>query len=111
MKKLFKNYNLELDKNSRKLLSGFTKQALKQFEGNQKFYVQQRVFASVIDKLNDPSDSVKLTKEEFTQLSFSLKENVKFLKGKSEQGWFFKKWMYKNLYIQYNTVYTNYFMD
>ncbi len=47
-KKLFTNYNLELDKNERKLLSSFCKQALKQLEGNQEYFGETKAFNSIL---------------------------------------------------------------
>ena len=41
-KNLFKNYSYEFDKNEKKVLVTFCKQALKQLQGDSKFYAERR---------------------------------------------------------------------
>lgn len=106
-KKLFTNYNLELDKNQKKLLSSFCKQALKQLEGNQDYYKEIKAFNSVLGKLNSDDEIVKLTKDEKTRLTHQLKENINHLQKEMSSSWFIKKWMVKSLYNQYNNLYEN----
>ena len=50
MKKLFTNYNFEFDKNEKKLLTNFCKQALKQVSGDSRFFAEEKVFNSIIEK-------------------------------------------------------------
>lgn len=111
MKKLFKNYTYEFDKNEKKLLITFCKQSLKQMEGDQRFYAGVRSFSSIVSKLESESESVKLTKEELSLLTYQLKENVKFLKQKMQKGWFLKKFMYKTMYKQYQNLLDNHFNE
>ncbi|MGE5363105.1 MAG: hypothetical protein ACM3SM_03160 [Bacteroidota bacterium] len=111
MKKLFKNYTYEFDKNEKKLLITFCKQSLKQMEGDQRFYAGVRSFSSIVSKLESDSESVKLTKEELSLLTYQLKENVKFLKQKMQKGWFLKKFMYKTMYKQYQNLLDNHFNE
>jgi uncharacterized SAM-dependent methyltransferase len=106
-KKLFTNYNLELDKNERKLLSSFCKQALKQLEGNKEFFGETRAFNSILGKLNSEDEIIKLTKDEKTRLTHQLKENMNHLQKEMTSSWFIKKWMVKSLYNQYNNLYEN----
>jgi len=111
MKKLFKNYSLELGKNEKKILSQFCKQALKQTSGDPKYAADNKVYSSILTKIDEPSDKVKLTKEEYTRLSFMLKENSKFLKQQLEKAGFFKRWIYKSLYTQYRNILETHFSD
>ncbi|MCB9247235.1 MAG: hypothetical protein H6613_01125 [Ignavibacteriales bacterium] len=104
MKKLFKNYEFELDKNQKKILSSFAKQAVKQMEGDDKLVSEVRVFNSVIDKLGSADDKVKFTKEEKTRLTFQLKENTKHLQKKVDGSWFLTRWFYRNMFNQYNNI-------
>ena len=64
MKKLFANYNFEFDKNERKLISSFCKQALKQLGDEKQHFGEIKAFNSIIEKLNTDSETVKLTKDE-----------------------------------------------
>jgi hypothetical protein len=77
MKKLFTNYNLDLDKNEKKLLTTFVKQSLKQTEADERFFPGSRAFRSVLEKLNNSEDQVKLTKDERTRLKYQMEQNVK----------------------------------
>jgi uncharacterized SAM-dependent methyltransferase len=106
-KKLFTNYNFELDKNERKLLSSFCKQALKQLEGNKEYFGETRAFNSILGKLNSEEEIIKLTKDEKTRLTHQLKENINHLQKEMKSSWFIKKWMVKSLYKQYDGLYEN----
>lgn len=108
-KKLFKNYNYEFDSNERKVLSTFCKQALSQMSGDEKFFKEQRVFESLVEKLNSGEEQIKLTKEESTKLAFHLRENVKNMKEQIEKSWFIKKWLMKSMYKQYTNILATHF--
>ena len=109
MKKLFTNYNLELEKNEKKLLSTFIKQNLKQTQGDDRFFAENKAFTSVLEKLNGGSESVKLTKDERTRIKFQLDQNVKHLKKEMSKGWFFKKWLYRSMLNQYENILEKHF--
>lgn len=109
--KKFRNYNFEFDKNERKILSSFSKQVIKQMETDDRFYADVKAFGSVLTKLNENSEVVKLTKDEYTRLAHQLRENVKFLQAKAEKGWFLKKWLYKSIYLQYKNLVQTHFSD
>jgi hypothetical protein len=109
MKKLFTNYNLELDKNEKKILTTFLKQSLKQTQTDEKFFGESRAFASVLDKLASGTDPVKLTKDERTRVKFQLEQNLKHLQKQSDKGWFLKKWLYKSMLTQYSSLLEKHF--
>jgi hypothetical protein len=109
MKKLFTNYNFEFDKNEKKLLATFCKQTLKQTEGDSKFFAESKTFNSLLEKLKNDSETVKLTKDERTRLEHQLTENVKFLKKESAKSWFIKKFLYRSLIKQYESIIDKYF--
>jgi hypothetical protein len=109
MKKLFANYNFEFDKNEKKILVNFCKQSLKQIAGDSKLFAEERAFTSIIEKLNSGAEIVKLTKDEKTRLTHQIEENVKFLKKNMEKAWFFKKWLYKSMFTQYNNLLDKHF--
>jgi hypothetical protein len=109
MKKLFTNYNLDLDKNEKKLLTTFVKQSLKQTEADEKFFQESRAFRSVLEKLNNSEDQVKLTKDERTRLKYQMEQNVKHLEKQSDKGWFFKKWLYRSMLNQYRNILDKHF--
>jgi hypothetical protein len=109
MKKLFTNYNFEFDKNERKLISSFCKQALKQLGDDNQHYGEIKAFNSVIEKLNTESETVKLTKDEKIRLSNNLKQNIDYIKKQMDKSWFIKKWLMKSLYNQYSSLYQNHF--
>ncbi|HKJ82192.1 MAG TPA: hypothetical protein VJ954_09220 [Ignavibacteriaceae bacterium] len=111
MKKLFTNYNFEFDKNEKKLLTTFCRQTLKQIEGDNRYYAEERTFNSLISKLTSDDDTIKLTKDERIKLKHQLEENVKFLKEKSDKSWFIKKWMYKSMLNQYSGILNNHFRN
>ena len=111
MKKLFTNYNFEFDKNEKRLLTTFCRQTLKQIESDDRFFGETRAFNSIIDKLNSGTDSIKLTKDERTKLTYQLKQNVEFLGKKMAKSWFLKKWLYKSLHSQYKNLLNNQFGD
>ncbi|MBI1931163.1 MAG: hypothetical protein HYS24_01330 [Ignavibacteriales bacterium] len=104
MKKLFKNYEFEFDNNQKKIITSFSKQAVKQMESDERFARDVNIFKSIIDKLSSAEEKVKLTKEEKTRLSFQLKENTKHLDKKVKSSWFLTKWFYKNMLNQYNNI-------
>ena len=110
-KKLFKNYSFDFDKNEKKVLINFCKQAIKQMSGDEKFYAEIRTHNSIIEKLNFDSESVKLTKEEKTKLTFQLKENVKYIKVKISKSWFIKKWLYSAMFKEYNNILSKHFSE
>lgn len=109
MKKLFTNYNLELNKNEKKLLLTFCRQSLKQIEGDSKYFGETKAFNSIISKLNSNDDVVKLTKDEKTRLQFQLKQNIDFMKKEIKKSWFLKRWLYKSLQKQYDSLLANHF--
>jgi hypothetical protein len=109
MKKLFTNYSFEFDKNERKLLATFCKQTLKQTEGESKFFAESKAFSSILEKLKNDSDSVKLTKDERTRLDHQLTENVKFLKKELNKSWLIKKYLYKSMIKQYEKILNKHF--
>ena len=110
-KKLFKNYTFEFDKNERKVLSTFCKQALSQMAGDDRFFREVRVFNSLLDKLNSGDDEIKLTKEEATKLSMQLRENLKHIEKEMNNSWFIKKWLMRSVYKQYQSIIANHFSD
>lgn len=109
MKKLFANYNFDFDKNERKLISSFCKQALKQLGDEKQNFGEIKAFNSIIEKLNTDSETVKLTKDEKIRLSNNLKQNIDYIKKQMDKSWFIKKWLMKSLYNQYSSLYQNHF--
>ena len=109
MKKLFTNYNFEFDKNEKRLISTFLKQTLKQIEGDNKFFAENKAFNSILGKVNSSEDQVKLTKDERTRLKFQIENNLKFLQKRMSKAWFIKKWLYKSMLIQYDKLLENHF--
>ncbi|MBK9098316.1 MAG: hypothetical protein IPM14_09435 [bacterium] len=109
MKKLFTNYNFEFNKNEKKLLSSFCKQALKQMGNDNQYFGEVKAFNSILEKLNANSDSVKLTKDEKIRLTNNIKQNIEYLKKEMSKSWFIKKWLMKSLYKQYSDIYENHF--
>ncbi|MFH1194549.1 MAG: hypothetical protein V1720_02475 [bacterium] len=111
MKKLFQNYNYNFDKNEKKMLINFCKQAIKQMSTDEKFFQDINSFQSIITKLSSNSEEVKLSKQEKTRLVLQLEENSKFLKQKMSKSWFLKKWLYGTMYKQYNNILSQHFSD
>jgi len=111
MKKLFTNYNFEFDKNEKKLLINFSKQVLKQVSGDSKFFAEEKAFNSIVEKLSQNEDAIKLTKDEKTRLTNQLKQNSDFMKKGMKKSWFLKKWLYKSLYNQYDNLLEKHFKD
>ena len=110
-KPLFKNYSYQFDKNERKLLVNFCKSIIKQMSGDERFYNDLRTFNSIIEKLNDPSEEIKLTKDEKTKLVFRLKENADHLGKQLKNAWFIKRWLYKSVFVQYDSLLQNHFQN
>lgn len=111
MKKLFANYNFEFDKNEKKLLINFCKQAIKQMAGDNKFFAEEKAFNSIINKLNQNEETIKLTKDEKIRLTHQLRQNSDFMKKEMKKSWFIKKWLYKSLYKQYDNLLEKHFKD
>mgnify|MGYP001474763803 CR=1 FL=1 len=111
MKKLFKNYDFEFDSNEKKLLTTFCKQSLRQVEGDNRYFAEAKAFHSILDKIHSGEESVRLTKDERNKLEVLLKQNIKYLKEKSAKSWFIKKWLFKSLYVQYESLVNNHFAD
>jgi hypothetical protein len=108
MKKLFTNYNLDLDKNERKILTTFLKQSFKQTESDNRFFAESRAFASVLDKLST-GEQVKLTRDERTRVKFQLEQNLKHLQKESNKGFFIRKWLYRSMLKQYSGLLEKHF--
>ncbi len=109
MKKLFQNYKYEFTKNEKKLLSSFCKQSLKQMEGNNQYFAESKAFNSILTKINSGDETIKLTKDEKTKLTFQMKKNVDHIKKQMNNSWFIKKWMMNSLYNQYNNLLSTHF--
>lgn len=109
MKKLFTNYNFEFNKNEKKLLSSFCKQALKQLGDSNENFSDVKAFNSVLEKLNASTESVKLTKDEKIRLTNNIKQNIDYLNKQMNKSWFLKKWLMKSLHKQYADIYENHF--
>ena len=110
-KSLFKNYSYQFDKNERKILNTFCKSILKQMTSDERFYADIRSFNSIIGKLNEPGEEIKLTKEEKTKLVFRLKENIEHMRKQAGKSNFIKRWLFKSTFGQYETLLTKYFTD
>ncbi len=111
-KSLFKNYNYDFDKNEKKILVTFCKQAIKQMSDDSKYYEFVKSFQSIIDKIDaSGGDSIKLTKDEKTKLTFQLQKNIEFIQGQVKNAWFIKKWLYKSMLTQYSALMENHFKD
>ncbi|MFC2133262.1 hypothetical protein ACFLTH_01480 [Bacteroidota bacterium] len=108
-KKLFKNYNFEFDKNDRKIIKNFCKQAVSQMQGDEKFYRDVNVFNSILEKVDADTEEVKLTKDETTRLTLQIRENVKHLKSKVDKSNIFTRWLYNSAYKEYNKLLTTHF--
>lgn len=111
IKNLFKKYDYEFTKNERKILTTFCKQSLKQFENDNRFFNESRIYNSILSKLTGPDDIIKLTKDEKTKLTFSLEQNIKHLQKEIKNAWFIKKWLYKSLLNQYTSILNDNFKD
>lgn len=109
MKKLFTNYNFEFNKNEKRLLNTFLKQTIKQMGGDSKFYAEEKSFTSILTKINADTEQVKLTKDELTRLRFQLENNLKYIKKQMEKAWFLKKWLYKSMMKQYESIIDTHF--
>ncbi len=109
MKKLFTNYNFEFDKNEKKLLKTFCNQTLKQTEGDNRYFAENKAFNSILNKLQGDDEIIKFTKEERIKLKHQLTENVNYLRKKMSNSWFIKKWLYKSMLNQYENILENHF--
>ncbi len=111
MKKLFKNYTYDFDKNEAKLISSFCKQAINQMSGNQDFYKDVKAFESIQGKIAENPSEVKLTKDEKTRLLHQLTQNRNHIKKTMEKSGFIKKWFYKSMLTQYQNLLDNHFSN
>jgi hypothetical protein len=109
MKKLFTNYNFEFTKNEKKLITSFCKQALKQMGSDDKYFGEVKAFNSILEKLNEKTETIKLTKDEKIRLTNNIKQNIDYLKKQMDKSWFLKKWLMKSLHKQYADIYENHF--
>jgi gamma-glutamylcysteine synthetase len=109
MKKLFQNYNFEFNKNEKKLISSFCKQALKQMSSDKQFFGEIKAFSSILEKINSGEQTVKLTKDEKTRFTHQLKQNMESIGRQMKKGFFLKRWLMKSLFNQYNNLYENHF--
>ena len=111
MKKLFTNYNFEFNKNEKKLISSFCRQALKQMGSDNQYFGDVKAFNSILDKLNEKNEGIKLTKDEKIRLTNNIKQNIDYLRKQMDKSWFLKKWLMKSLYNQYDNLYKMHFKD
>ena len=108
MAKGFRNYNFEFDKNEKKFLVSLCNKVVKEVQGKKDYYKIERAFAGMLEKLNSGEDTVKLTKDEYIQMSMNLRENVKFMNNKMKNTWFLMRWIYKSMVMQYSNIYEKY---
>ena len=108
-KKLFQNYNFSFEKNEKKLISTFCKQALKQMGNDNKYFAEVKAFNTILEKINSNTDTVKLTKDEKTRFAFQLKLNMDSIEKQIRNSFFIKKWMMKSLLKQYSNLYETHF--
>jgi hypothetical protein len=111
MKKLFTNYNFEFDKNEKKMILTFIKQVLKQTDGDNRYFAENKAFTSIQAKLQSGETPVKLTKDERTRLKHQLEQNVKFYKKEIDKAGFLKKFLYKSALKQYETILKTHFSE
>jgi len=112
MKKLlFRNYNFEFNKNDKKLIQNICKTVIKQVGNDQKYYGEVKALSSILEKTKSTEDQIKLTKDEFLRFRNQLEANIKHFKNQIKNGWFFKKWLYKSILMQYEILYENHFKD
>lgn len=112
MKISIRNYSLEFEKNDKKVINQFLKKAVQQTDGSQEVGMvkQNRLFTSVLDKLNE-SDSPKLTKEEYFSLKNLLALQLTSLKKQIASAGFIKKYLLSSLEKQYSKLLTKYFTE
>ena len=108
-KALFRNYNFEFDKNEKKVIKNFCKQAVSQMQSDERFYKDIKVFNSIIEKIDEGSEEIKLTKDETMRLTLQIKENVKHLTTKVKSSNIFTRWLYKSALKQYNQILNTHF--
>lgn len=111
MKKGFRNYNFEFDKNEKRIITAFCKQVIKQVQGNKDYYPIEKAFSSILQKIGEEVESVKLTKDEFFKMKDQLNENTRYLKEQIKKSWFIKRWILKPLLAQYSALYENHFKE
>ena len=111
MAKGFRNYNFEFDKNEKKILVSLCKKVVKEVQGKKDYYRIERAFTGMLEKLNSGEEPVRLTKDEYIQMSMNLRENVKFMNDKMKNTWFLMRWIYKSMVMQYSNIYEKYFSD
>lgn len=111
MKKGFRNYNLELDKNERRIISSFCKQTLRQISGNSKFAPIERLFEGINEKVTSGEDVIKFTKEEYVRLEESLRETIRQITKSLDKSWFLKRWISKMAMSQYQSILDKYFKE
>ena len=109
MKKLFQNYKYEFTKNEKKLLGSFCKQSLKQMGGDNQYFAETKAFNSILTKINSGDETIKLTKDEKTRLTFQMQQNVDHIQKQMNNSWFIKKWIMSSLYNQYNNLLNTHF--
>jgi galactokinase/mevalonate kinase-like predicted kinase len=73
------------------------------------YFGEVKAFNSILEKLNEDTEVVKLTKDEKIRLTNNIKQNVDYLKKQMDKSWFIKKWLMKSLYNQYVDIYENHF--
>ena len=108
-KPLFKNYNYNFDKNEAKLLLTICNQTIKQMQTDPKYVAELKYYESMADKFSSNPDNVKLTKAELDRIKNTLKANVDHLEKQIKKSWFFKRWIYKPLIINYKLILSKHF--
>jgi len=109
MKKLFKNYDFEFDKNERKILTAFCKKIITQIPSQPGSEQYRKTFESITAKLNSSESVIKFTKDEKTKLLMNLKENINFFEKEIKKSGFIKKWIYKSMHKQYQNLIIKHF--
>ena len=109
MKPLIKNYSLDLDKDEKKIVITLLKQTLKQIRGNEKYFQYEKAFSSILSKLENESESVKLIKDEYFKLKNQMSESLNHYMKELPKSWFIKKWLYKSLIKQYTSIIQKHF--
>jgi len=80
-------------------------------EVENKFYAETKAFNSILNKLEQTDETIKLTKDEKTRFTNQLKLNVEQIEKQMNKSWFIKKWLMKSLYTQYSNLLETHFKN
>ncbi len=80
-------------------------------QADSQFSADIKALSSIMDKISENPDDVRMTKDEKTRLTRHMRTNRDHIEKEISKSWFIKRWMMKSVLQQYNNILLTHFSD